>query len=141
VAPVITGNITTRKRSTRPACSSDRHRLRLPIVLIRPVPSLFISRTASAALPRTSVALAHVSGSSSVVENTTFVARVSASTDASSSALNSSVPAGVSPAANPDISRYVFAPIRYVTSGCSSSQARYSGPCKPQKPGQPSADA
>jgi hypothetical protein len=33
VAPVITGNITTRKRSTRPARSSDRHRLTLPIVL------------------------------------------------------------------------------------------------------------
>jgi len=32
VAPVITGNIATRKRSTSPARSSDRHKLRLLIV-------------------------------------------------------------------------------------------------------------
>ncbi len=108
---------------------------------MRPEPSSFIARTASTASSRTSVELAHVSGSSSEAENTTFDARVSSSTDASSSVVNSSVPAGVSPAAKPDISRYVFAPIRYVTSGCSPSQARYSGPSRPQKPGQPSPDA
>ncbi len=52
-----------------------------------------------------------MSGSSSEAENTTFDARVSSSTEASSSAVNSSVPAGVIPAAKPYISRYVFAPI------------------------------
>jgi hypothetical protein len=72
-------------------------------------PSLRGLRTASS---RTSVLLAHVSGSSSEDENTTFDAPVSPPTDASSSALNSSVPSGISPAAKPDISRYVFAPIR-----------------------------
>jgi hypothetical protein len=102
---VISGNITTRKRSTRPARSSDRHRLRLPIVLRRPEPSAFIVRTASAASSRTSVVLAQVSGSSSEVENTTFDARVSSSTASFSSGLNSSCPAGVSPAEKPDISR------------------------------------
>src|SRR5262245_26206927 len=138
VAPVITGNSTTRNRSTRPPCSSDRHKLRLPIVLSRPEPSSFIARTASTGSSRTSVLLAHVSGSSSEDENTTFDALVSPPTDASSSALNWSIP---SPAAKPDISRYVFAPIRYVTSACSSSHPRYSGPCKPHQPGQPSPDA
>jgi len=83
----------------------------LPIVEMRPEPSSFIARTASTASPRTSVVLAHVRGSSSEAENTTFDARVSSSTEDSSSAVNSSVPAGVSPAAKPDISRYVFAPI------------------------------
>src|SRR5680860_1097456 len=58
VAPVITGNITTRKRSTSPARSSDRHRLRLPIVLRRPEPSSFIARTASTASARTKVPIA-----------------------------------------------------------------------------------
>src|SRR5205823_353920 len=141
VAPVITGNNTTRNRSTRPLRSSDWHKLRLPIVLSRPEPSSFIARTASTASTRTSVLLAQVSGSSSEDENTTFDALVSPPTDASSSALNSSVPSGILPTAKPDISRYVFAPIRYVTSGCSASHARYSGPCKPHQPGQPSPDA
>ena len=59
VAPVITGNITTRKRSTRPARSSDRHRLKLPIVLRSPEPLDFMARTAAAASSRTSVELAH----------------------------------------------------------------------------------
>jgi hypothetical protein len=105
VAPVITGNITMRKLSTSPARTSVWHRLRLPIVLIRPGSRSFIARTASTASSRTSVELAHVRGSSSVLENTTFGARVSSSTDASSSALNSSWPAGTSPAEKPDISR------------------------------------
>ena len=76
---MITGNITTRKRSTSPARSSDRHRLMLPIVLMMPEPCAFIARTASTASSRTSVELAHVSGSSSEVENTTFDACVSPS--------------------------------------------------------------
>ena len=105
VAPVITGNITTRNRSTRPARNSDRHKLRLPIVLSRPEPSSFIARTVSTASPRTSVLLAQVRGSSSVDENTTFDAPVSPPTDASSSAVNASLPPGISPAAKPDISR------------------------------------
>src|ERR687889_716073 len=65
VAPVITGNITIRNRSTRPPRSSDRHKLRLPIVLSRPEPSSFIARTASTASSRTRMLLAHVRGSSS----------------------------------------------------------------------------
>src|SRR3712207_8045004 len=94
VAPVITGNIPTRKRSTSPARSRDRHRLRLPIVLRSPEPLDFMARTASTASPRTSVELAHARGSSSEEENTTLDARVSSLTDASSSALNSSWPSG-----------------------------------------------
>jgi len=86
VAPVITGNITTRKRSTIPARSSERDRLTLPSVLRMPEPSSFIARTACTASPRTRVVLAHVRGSSSEAENTTFGARVSSSTLASSSA-------------------------------------------------------
>jgi hypothetical protein len=74
-------------------------------VLRTPEPSSFIARTASAASSRTSVVLAHVSGSSSEAENTTFDAPVSPPTEASSSALNSSVPSGVSPTAKPDINR------------------------------------
>src|SRR5512134_3775510 len=139
VAPVITGNITTRKRSTIPARSSERDRLTLPSVLRMPEPSSFIARTACTASPRTRVVLAHGRGSSSEAENTTFGARVSSSTLASSSD-PSSIP-GVSPPAKPYISRYVFAPIRYVTGGCSPSQARYSGPSRPHQPGQPSPDA
>src|SRR5215218_6898519 len=92
VAPVITGNIPTRKRSTSPARSRDRHRLRLPIVLRSPEPFSFMARTVSTASSRTSVELVHASGSSSEEENTTLDACVSSSTDASSSALNSSWP-------------------------------------------------
>ncbi|AOW89918.1 hypothetical protein BC342_29135 [Streptomyces olivaceus] len=105
VAPVITGNITTRKRSTSPARSRDRHRLMLPIVLSSPEPPDFMARTASTASSRTSVELAHFSGSSSEAENTTLDAWVSSSTDASSSGRNSSWPLGTSPAAKPDIRR------------------------------------
>ena len=77
----------------------------LPMVLMSPELSAFISRTASTASPRTSLELAQLSGSVREVENTTLDARVSSSTEASSSALNSSWPAGISPAAKPDISR------------------------------------
>src|SRR6185295_18596421 len=104
-------------------------------------PSSFIARTACTASPRTRVVLAHGRGSSSEAENTTFGARVSSSTLASSSASISAAPTGGEPLAKPYISRYVFAPIRYVTGGCSPSQAKYSGPSRPHQPGQPSADA
>src|SRR5690606_9684586 len=113
----------------------------LPSVLRMPEPSAFIARTASTALPRTRVVLAHASGSSSVDENTTFGVRVSSSTLASSSASIAADPSGGSPLAKLVISRYVFAPIKYVTGGCSATHARYSGPSRPHQPGQPSPDA
>src|SRR6188474_2581851 len=69
VAPVITGNITTRKRSTIPARSSERDRLTLPSVLRMPEPSSFIARTASTASPRTRLVLAHARGSSGEAEH------------------------------------------------------------------------
>ena len=50
--------------------------LMLPIVLMRPEPLSFIARTASTALSRTSVVLAHVSGSSRDAEKTIFDACV-----------------------------------------------------------------
>ena len=74
-------------------------------MLRSPEPFSFMARTASTASSRTSVELAHVSGSSSEEENTTLDACVSSSTDASSSALNSSWPSGTSPAAKPDMRR------------------------------------
>jgi len=77
-----------------------------------PEPSSFIARTACTASPRTRVVLAHGRGSSSEAENTTFGARVSSPTLASSSGPNSAVPAGFSPPAKLYIRRYVFAPIR-----------------------------
>jgi hypothetical protein len=74
-------------------------------VLSRPEPWAFRPRTASTASPRTSVLPGQVRGSSSEEENTILRARVSSSTEASSSAVNASVPGGVSPAAKPDIRR------------------------------------
>src|SRR5215207_5132064 len=68
----MTGNITTRNRSTRPASSSERHSLRLPMVRIDRSPFSFISRTASAGSPVTSVEFSHSSGSVRVLEKTTF---------------------------------------------------------------------
>ena len=92
-----------------------------------------MSRTASTGSRSTSSVLAHDSGASKVEENTTLGIAVNAARPESS---------GIS-AANPDISRYVVAPMRAVCScsPSSSSQARYSGPSRPQKPGQPSAAA
>ena len=72
VAPVMTGKTITRKRSTRPAVSSDRHRLTLPSVRRGRVSRRFMSRTASTASPSISSVLAHSSGSLSVEENTTL---------------------------------------------------------------------
>ena len=131
VAPVMTGKTTTRKRSTRPAARSDRHRLTLPSVRRGRSSRRFSSRTAATASPSTSSVLAHESGSFRVEENTTLGIAVNAAIPASS---------GMS-AANPDISRYVVAPIREVcsVSASSPSQPRYSGPSMPQNPGQPSA--
>ena len=63
---------TTRKRSTRPASSNDRHNVRLPIVRNGPAPSSFIDRTASTGSWSTTPVLAHTNGFFSVEENTTF---------------------------------------------------------------------
>src|SRR4030095_15534250 len=94
----------------------------------RPEPPAVIPRTASTASSRTRVLLAQVRGSSSEDENTTFDAPVSPPTDASSSALNSSVPLGVSPAAKPDISRYVCAHNRMGALGCLLEPREVLGP-------------
>jgi hypothetical protein len=69
---VITGNITTRKRSTRPATNRDRHNERLPMVRIDQSPVSFILRTACVASPATKVEFSHSSGSVSVFEKTTL---------------------------------------------------------------------
>ena len=71
----MTGNITTRNRSTRPARSSDRHRLRLPIVLSEAGAVLLHRADGLDGVAATRVVLAHVSGSSSDEEKTTFGAR------------------------------------------------------------------
>src|SRR5699024_1531080 len=81
--------------------------------------------------------LGHASGSRSVVENTVFSiasrpVKVSVSSEEKSLWLS----------AEPDNAnhpRLVLAPItsRYLLSGCSSSQVRYSGPSGPHQPGQP----
>jgi hypothetical protein len=97
------GKMTTRKRSTRPASSRDRHRVRLPIVRGPRVPSAFSDRTASTGSSRTRRVLAHANGSSRVEANTTLDASVSCVRRSSSDA-----------AAKPDIRRYVVAPIRVV---------------------------
>ena len=76
--------------------------MRLPIVRIDSLPFSFISRTASTGSSVTSRVFAHESGSVRVLEKTIF--EKSAST---------SVP-GSPAVANPDMSRYVFAPIRTV---------------------------
>jgi hypothetical protein len=131
VAPVMTGKRTTRKRSTTPALSKDRHRLRLPMVRSGRDSRCFISLTVSTGSPSINSVLAHDSGEVNVEENTTLGDAVKS---ASSSGISS---------AKPDISRYVVAPMRVV---CSFSDAelmksRYSGPSMPQKPGQSSAAA
>lgn len=75
-------------------------------------PSRFIAATVSTASPSTSRVLGHDNGASSVDENTTLGRLVSAFV-AASSAVASSADTSES-AANPDIRRYVFAPIRIV---------------------------
>jgi hypothetical protein len=89
----MTGKTTTRNRSTRPACSRDRHRVRLPRVRIDVSPVSFISRTAATGSFVTSRLFGHDRGSVRVDEKTTF-----------DRAARPSVPS--SPAsANPDMSR------------------------------------
>src|SRR5664279_1733717 len=97
----MTGKTTTRKRSTRPAPSKDRHKVRLPIVRNGQPPSSFIDRTASTASWSTKRVLAHRNGLFSVEENTTLDISVSCAKLGSSDA-----------AAKSDINRYVVAPIR-----------------------------
>ena len=74
----------------------------LPIVRIGVVSVSFIFRTASTASPRTSLEFAHDKGSASVLEKTTF-----------DRAAKGSVP-GSACSENPDMRRYVVAPIRTV---------------------------
>ena len=68
-APVITGKTTTRKRSTRPAFRSERHRVRLPRVRIGLTPLPFISRTASTGSWGISCVFGHDNGSSRAREH------------------------------------------------------------------------
>src|SRR6058998_3720617 len=115
VLPVITGKTTTRKRSTRPASRSDRHRVRLPRVRIGLVPSCFIAATASTASPLISRVLGQDNGGCNVEENTTLDAlESSAMTAPSSSVMGSSEADALDSVTNPDIRRYVFAPIKIV---------------------------
>lgn len=82
---MITGNITTRKRSTRSAPTRARASDRLPTVRMPGPPFSFCSRTQATASPRTSVVFGMASGSSSVLENTTLGSWAIRSTVASSS--------------------------------------------------------
>src|SRR4051794_30445058 len=107
VLPVITGNMTTRKRSTTPALSSDLDNARLPRVVML-APSCFIADTASAASPLTRRVLAQGNGAFNVDENTTLGSFVSPVM-----ALSSSVADDCDASdwlAKPYIRRYVFAP-------------------------------
>src|SRR5262245_45791582 len=98
----MTGKTTTRNRSTRPAARSDRHRVRLPSVLMLG-PLRFIAETATTASPLTSSVLAHGSGPLSVDENT-FLGRRMSSSFAAPSAFASD-PGGGDSLANPYPSR------------------------------------
>jgi hypothetical protein len=98
----------------RIASRSDRHRLRLPRVRIGLVPSCFIAATASTASPLMSRALGHDNGGFNVEENTTLDAAASSAMAAPSSVTGSSEADAVDSLANPDIRRYVFAPIKIV---------------------------
>src|SRR4029450_8515603 len=98
----MTGKTTTRNRSTRPAFSSERHRVRLPRVRIDVAAWSFISRTAWTGARGTSWVFGHASGSVKVEEKTTF-----------DRPARTSVPGSPS-LANPDLTRWVLAPIRTV---------------------------
>ena len=74
----------TRKRSTRPASRSDRHKVRLPIVRRGRETRPFMSCTASTASPSTSSVLSQESGAFKVDENTTFGIAVNAARPGSS---------------------------------------------------------
>src|SRR5256885_16323738 len=97
----MTGKTTTRKRSTRPTSSNDRHKVRLPIVRNPPVLSAFSDRTASTGSSSTKRVLAHANGSLRVEEKTTL--------DISVSWAKLSEAGGD---ANPRTHRHVGAPIR-----------------------------
>src|SRR6266542_1705692 len=114
VLPVITGKTTTRKRSTRPASRSDRHRIRLPRVRIGLVPSCFIAATAWTASPPISRVLGQDNGGCNAEENTTLDAVASSAMAAPSSDVGSSEADALDSVANPDIRRYVFAPLKIV---------------------------
>src|SRR6266540_1625067 len=115
VLPVITGKTTTtRKRSTRPASRGDRHRIRLPRVRIGLVPSCFIAATAPTASPLISRVLGQDNGGCNAVENTIFDTLASSAMAAPSSVMDSSEADALDSVANPDIRRYVFAPIKIV---------------------------
>ena len=87
------GKTTTRKRSARPAFSTERPRVRLPMVRIDLAAVSFTSRTASTGSLVTRCVSAQERGSLSVVEKTTFDRPARAP-----------VP-GSPPAANPDMRR------------------------------------
>ena len=93
-------------------------------------PCCFIPRTTSTASSATRRLFAQVSGACSVEENTILSMAVSA--------VMSSSPDST----KPENRRYVVAPIKdvEVPAPSSSSQAKYSGPPIPHKPGQPSAE-
>src|SRR2546426_10140773 len=114
VLPVITGKTTTRKRSTRPASRSDGHKIRLPRVRLGLVPSCFIAATASTASPLISRVLGQDNGGCNVEENTTLDALANSAMVAPSSVMGSSEADALDSVANPDIRRYVFAPISIV---------------------------
>src|SRR5256885_17006412 len=99
----MTGKTTTRKRSTRPTSSNDRHKVRLPIVRNPRVLSAFSDRTASTGSSPTKRVLAHANGSLRVEENTILDIAVSCAKVSSSDV-----------GAKPDINRYVVAPRRVV---------------------------
>src|SRR5437773_1370667 len=76
------------------------------------VPSCFIAATASTASPLINRVLGHDNGGCNVEENTTLDALASSAMAASSSVMGSSEADALDPVANPDITRYVFAPIK-----------------------------
>src|SRR6478609_10996970 len=100
VLPVMTGKTTTRKRSTSPAWSKDRHKERLPTVRNEGPSSSFIARTASTGSSSIKRLLVHANGSFRVEENTSFDILVSSAKLGSSEVT-----------AKSDINRYVVAPI------------------------------
>ena len=86
--PAAVRRIASRKRSTRPAVSRDRHRVRLPMVRIDVAALSFISRTAATGSVATSRVFAQEGGSLNVVEKTTFDMPARASVPGSPAAAN-----------------------------------------------------
>ncbi len=77
-------------------------------------PSCFIAATASTASPLISRVLGHDNGGCNAEENTIFDALASSAMAAPSSVMGSSEADALDSVANPDIRRYVFAPIKIV---------------------------